>query len=626
MVRNLALYAALLMMFGAGWGTSPAAAVEAGSRFVPQERIAGEAAFDRGMELYAAGRKEEALSHLRGVVIRHPDSPLVPRANLLLARIFLESGQFEESLLYLGRIPAEKRGAEERLLEGVALIALGQHGRAVQLLQTLEGAEFSIGDQRLRYAALAEGNIRLENYLRALFFLHRNLSLPDSQDTHALLHQAHLLLRGHLSDPELAEAAFMFSGTAIGQDALLQQAHRAHARGDTEEARRLAASIVRNPVPFPYRRNAVELLRQLTGEVWVQRAVGVVLPLSGRFATFGNLVRRGMELALENTAQQSVRFVFRDTGADPVLTAQAVSELVHEEGVLGIIGPLTGAAAALAAEQAQREQVPLLSLSQRDGIPETGDFIFRNSLTAKLQVQTLVRYAMEEQGLRSFAILYPENRLGQEMTELFTREVERYGGHIVDRRSYFETATDFRRQIMHLQGKNPEASARERQEDATDYVLPFEALFIPDYADRAGLIIPQLPYYGVENVVLLGINGWNSPELVRMAGRHAEGAVFVDGFFRHSPYPFVKDFAHRYFEKYGEEPSILEAQGYDAATILLSVLENAAAATREDIREALLGVYNFPGVTGATSFGANGEAEKILYLLQIQKGDIVQIN
>jgi branched-chain amino acid transport system substrate-binding protein len=232
----------------------------------------------------------------------------------------------------------------------------------------------------------------------------------------------------------------------------------------------------------------------------------------------------------------------------------------------------------------------------------------------------------------TFAILYPENKLGQDMADLFTREVERRGGHIAAAQSYAEDATDFGRQIKLLKGENPDepeppappggAASTEKEKPS----LGFDALFIPDYADRVGLIAPQLAFYGIEGLPLLGINGWNSPDLIRLAGRYVEGAVFVDGFFRSSPNPTVKDFVSLYFEKYGEEPTILEAQGFDVADILLSLLDNPEIHSRDDLRQALAGLQNYPGVTGASSFDSDGDVEKGLFLLKVENGNIVQIN
>ena len=80
------------------------------------------------------------------------------------------------------------------------------------------------------------------------------------------------------------------------------------------------------------------------------------------------------------------------------------------------------------------------------------------------------------------------------------------------------------------------------------------------------------------------------------------------------------------YNKYGEEPTILEAQGYDTAGILLTLLNDSDVRSREDLRRALAQLQNYPGVTGATRFDFIGEADKILFLLQVQNGTIVQIN
>ena len=58
----------------------------------------------------------------------------------------------------------------------------------------------------------------------------------------------------------------------------------------------------------------------------------------------------------------------------------------------------------------------------------------------------------------------------------------------------------------------------------------------------------------------------------------------------------------------------------------LTLLNNPQLQSREDLRRALGQLQNYPGVTGATGFDFIGEADKILFLLQVQNGTIVQIN
>jgi ABC-type branched-subunit amino acid transport system substrate-binding protein len=315
---------------------------------------------------------------------------------------------------------------------------------------------------------------------------------------------------------------------------------------------------------------------------------------------------------------------------------RVVTELSGEAGVMAIAGPLTGGAAAAAAEQAQRLGIPLLSLSPREGLPETGSFIFRNSLTSRQQVQTLVSYAMEQLGITTFAILHPENNLGYEMTDLFIREVQYRGGQVVATQMYDEKATDFRRQVKLLKGEDPDApevdprrtleAGAEDDEENQGVELPFQALFIPDYADKISLIAPQLLFYGIEDVQLLGINGWNSTDLLRTTGRYLQGAIFVDGFFRDSDAPAIRQFVAAYVAAYDEEPSILEAQGFDVANILLTLLDRPEIRTRQELQQALSQIRDFQGVSGNTTFGPDGDAAKTLFLLQIDRGAMIQLN
>ena len=593
-----------------------------GAELLPGAVIQGLPATDplvRSLELYRAGRSEEAVRLLRGLVVTETAVDRQVAALLTLGRIYHDLGQYREALLYLQRIPATKRSPQVQLLEGAVRIAQGEAAMAVPLLKGLEGSGLTPGDERLRLQALADGATRLNQPLQALFFLYRALSQPQLTDPGPLLQQGHGLLQ-RLQESELAEAAFMFAGSPLGEDARLQLAKGMLARNDPAAARAQLEAVLAGGVAFPWREEARQLLAGLSGPqaAVAPRSIGVALPLSGRYGPFGEQVRRGMELALElRPLNPPLQLDIRDSAGDAGTAARLVSTLARSPQILALAGPLTGSEAAAAAVQAQKERLPLLTLSQRDGLAETGDMVFRNSMTGRLQVQALLRHAMDGQGLRRFAILFPENRSGQEFRDLFTQGVKLRGGAVVASQGYAESETDLRSQIRRLQGLEPNAA------DPGKVKAKFDALFIPDYADRIGQLVPQLGFYGFEPVQLLGINGWNSPDLVRIGGTAVEGAVFVDGFFRDSPAPAVRSFVERYLQKYGEEPSILAAQGFDIVGMLLTALEAPGVRSREELRQALAGLQNYPGVTGTTSFDSQGDAAKGLFLLQVRDGQIV---
>ncbi|NOQ51507.1 MAG: ABC transporter substrate-binding protein, partial [Desulfuromonadaceae bacterium] len=151
------------------------------------------------------------------------------------------------------------------------------------------------------------------------------------------------------------------------------------------------------------------------------------------------------------------------------------------------------------------------------------------------------------------------------------------------------------------------------------------ALFIPDYAERISMLAPQLVFYGLKDVTLLGINGWNSPELVARAGRFLGQAVFVDGFFHNSKDPEVQRFVELYQQVYQEKPNILGAQAFDAANMLLQVMDDPQVFNHGDFRRQLARLRGFHGVSGTLGYDELGEAIKQPYLLQIRRGRIVEV-
>ncbi|MDO9080144.1 MAG: ABC transporter substrate-binding protein, partial [Desulfuromonadales bacterium] len=186
---------------------------------------------------------------------------------------------------------------------------------------------------------------------------------------------------------------------------------------------------------------------------------------------------------------------------------------------------------------------------------------------------------------------------------------------------------DFRTPIKLLKGENPAIPDPDSKESSKVVVrtapLPFDVLFIPDVGERVALIASYLAYYGVENIQLLGTSAWNAPELLEHAARYVDGAVFTVGFYAGSDQPRVRDFVARYNERYGEEPSILEAQGYDLARLLIALLEGGTIRSRSELRSALAQVKNFPAISGDLAFDPLGDGLKKPLLLRITNGAVI---
>ncbi|MBC2711045.1 MAG: penicillin-binding protein activator [Desulfosarcina sp.] len=378
--------------------------------------------------------------------------------------------------------------------------------------------------------------------------------------------------------------------------------------------------------------------------------VGCVLPLSGSYAIYGQRALNGIELALSQSGEMGngipFQIIIKDSRSDPGATVKAMDEL-DQQKVGAILGPMSASKAAAASAQARG--IPILVFTQREGVPDIGTYVFRNFITPQMQVRSLVSFAVEELGVRRFAILYPDENYGWRYMNLFWDQVVEHGGVVNGVEAYDPEGMDFAKPIKKMAGifydvpKDLRATSIPRpclplliaiddlgrrnpdRDDQWHPIVDFDAVFIPDAPKKAGLVIPQLAYYDIRDVYLLGTNLWNSKALLDMSGEYMKGTLIADGFFAESQSERVKKFVAVFQSAYGRVPGIIEAVAYDSAMMVFQTMRQTATDSRRDLKQALLQINDFEGVSGRTVFAKNGEADKTLQMLWINQGRFVQV-
>jgi branched-chain amino acid transport system substrate-binding protein len=414
---------------------------------------------------------------------------------------------------------------------------------------------------------------------------------------------------------------------------------------------------------YPDHENAAlaeDLIRQIKESALFNRyTIGCLLPLSGPYQTVGSRALKGLELALERFSVQSsgpqMNIVVKDSRGDPDQTRLAMQELIDEK-VAAIIGPIV--TAEVAAAEAQANAIPIITLTQKDNITSIGDYVFRNFITPSMQVKALTDFTTKTLGLNRFAILYPDETYGITFMNLFWDRLLEDGGKIVGVEAYNPQHTDFADPIKKLVGlyydvpedlkevdplsgeedqnlrdsdsildqDNPNGNHEQKAEDVEpEAIVDFDAIFIPDSPRVAGLIIPQLAFYDVKDIYLLGTNLWHSDTLIKMATQYVQGAIMPDGFFSGSSAPVVQDFVQIFEETYQEKPGFIEAVAYDSAMMVFGVLNQPDLRFKSELKNALLNMAIYSGITGPTYFDEDGDAQKQLYLLRIKGRKFVEL-
>ena len=551
---------------------------------------------------------------------RDADKTLLDIAKHQLARGELESAA--QSLERLQeKFPLSPLYPESVFHRGLALQASGRHDEAWISLRSSLSKETSPERRALLEASLGDVYEQRGEPFSALLSYARALRSDRKIFGKKILIERIEALAGEIEFHKLRSAVGRFAGTPAGmylQAALaareMQKKPSQSARDDTPPK----SPAVESGAPSP-----------------VIGRVGIMLPLSGAVGAAGGRVYEGIQLALRHSLAKyprlRIQLAIRDTKSTAGSAgdaAEVAAELIEKEKALALIGPLLTQAAEGAAQVANRLKTPMLTpFAVQMRMNPDFTWIFRNSITNRLQAQGLAAYAIQHLGVRRFAVLYPAERDGIELTDAFTQAVENLGGEVVKIISFPDKATDLRAQMLALGGMDDRQLNRTKRSlglgrlDPYQIPLNFEALFVPVRHEEAVLIAPQVLFYNMRAVRLLGGSGWNNPRLLEHGERYVEGAVFVDGFFPDSEEPMVARFVREFREIFGKTPDIFSALGYDAAQIIFAALAGGAK-TREDLRRHLTALRGFEGVMGLTDMGLDGDAQRQLFVLSVEKKKI----
>jgi len=517
-----------------------------------------------------AGQRVMALEQLRSMPAKGGDPEVLTKGLLMQAELERKLGQLNQSSATLRRLakmpPRPLSEAEQRqVLDSLAATqgALGQYGQATGTLLELAGMEGLVTPSlQLRLARTAGRASSGE--------LEAQLGKPRPPKLNAILLLA--LARAQFREGRLDEAL-----STLGQvDGLVPD----DAIGD--QAKVLRQEIKQAKLVDPV-------------------AVGVLLPLSGPWAQTGKEVLAAVELGLglyESAAGKAPVLYIADSRGRVMESAAEVDKLVDQHKVMAIIGPLGAGPSLAAARQAQARQVPLISLARIDGVAQSGAYVFQDSLTPQRQVDGLLTEAMSLRNKKRFAVLAPDNSYGRGFDGLLEKGVIARGGETVRRVYYDPKATDFTQYVQTLV-KLPPGKYRPGAPDSPQPVIDFEALFMPDGPQAVAMAASQLRYFDVTGVLLMGTNLWHEARLVELASRDVQGAIMPGCFDPGSRDPIVQKFVAEYQKALQRTPSLLEAQGYDAAQVLRHLIRgNAAPRTRVAMRDALAAVKDLPGVCG----------------------------
>ena len=351
--------------------------------------------------------------------------------------------------------------------------------------------------------------------------------------------------------------------------------------------------------------------------------VGVLAPLTGAVAEYGNAVNNGVIQFVEKLNAnggingKQIELIPYDEEGDPVKAVTGYNSLV-DQGVVAIIGDVTTAPTIAVVAESQADGMPMITASATNAavtcqldadqnVVKVYENMFRSCFIDPFQGSKMAAFAVDELKAKTAAVLY---NVGSDYSggcaQAFQETAKEKGLEVVAVESYADGAVDFQSQLTNIAAKAP------------------DVLFVPDYYNVVALVAQQAFAAG-SKATMLGSDGWDSvldtisdPSLV-------EGAYYCSGYSIEDTREAVQTFVKNYTAKFSDTPNMFAAQGYDAAMILFAAIEKAEASgkTGDEYRKAIIAAMketDMDCVTGHVAYDQYNNPQKSAAIITFENG------
>ena len=640
---------------------------------VPEDNPVLDAMLEKARQAAEEFDLQQELSIHRNIVKQFPDHEKAARSHYRLGQHYLNLRYYQPALKSFKTVtdsfPKSRYYSDSLIGIGISRVYLKEYKKADAALRSaLKIAESDEQRSRLLYH-MGENYYLQDRYGEAIERFVACRKIPGSFRNQAE-RRISRIFHNFLSEGTLLEIASRYKTDYPADIALVELSQIYRRNGDM---RRFAEIKKRIEDDFPAITIAEETIRLPDSiEPPETMTIGSILPLSGKDASIGAQALQGIQLAFslnnDRVKRLGIRLLIKDSASDPNVSRAAAAELAMDPSVLSIIGPFTKKTTESAIETLAAYPLLLLTPADSnalDSAVEAGIPVYSISVTAMTQGRLLAELAVKTLGVQRVAIIYQNDEPGKRVTNSFADSAYALNADIVVLEHYEPGSTDFGEQIRAIGGmRDSEARAlifsiiQEEEGRTPDEIneildilyqnnlsipyiskyrelpltvdnfslglkMSYDAVLIPADDERAGLILPELAFYNVTGVQLLGSTRYASKKLLQLGGRHTEGVVFPSEFLPGTGGEPVRKFITEFKNAFGTKPDINAARAYDSVNLLLTLMERGNH-TRLRLVEAMNVLDDFTGISGAMRSDGVEIPAKMPILLTVKERKIVE--
>ena len=344
--------------------------------------------------------------------------------------------------------------------------------------------------------------------------------------------------------------------------------------------------------------------------------VGIVLPLTGPQAKFGEIEKQSFDMALEEIngsggiKGKKLEFIMEDDTGRPEVGRSVVEKLITKDKVVMLGGGYSSSVTFGVAGVAQQNRVPfLVNTGSADKITEQGwDYIFRLNPPVSEYASGVETFLAEVVKPKDAVILHENSLFGTKGAKAFQKSCKKLGIKVLMTEGYEHGGIDFKPVLVKVKQLNP------------------DLVYMISYIMDASLLMRQARELKLTPRLFVGgAAGFTLPEFDQNAGKAANFVVSATLWHQVLPLPGAMDYFNRFKAKYNKDTEYHGAEAYAAAYVIRDVLKRAKSFSAEDIKQALseTKLMTVFGPVQFTSYDKKTNQNRLItYVVQWQHGKL----
>lgn len=299
---------------------------------------------------------------------------------------------------------------------------------------------------------------------------------------------------------------------------------------------------------------------------------------------------------------RDIEIVIEDALGTDVGAVNAYRKLAADDEIVAIVGSdssndnIAISSSVLESEiltTGQGSSPKLMDIANNDN-----PWLFQLRASDQTLCAALVKYAVEEKGLKTFAIIHDTETASADQARLFTEALATYGIEPSVVVPFTSGTKDFSSHIAQIQNAN------------------VDAVIAACFHTEAAILLQQVRALDIE-LPVFGSNAFGDPVTIGLAGEASNNVYSVTAWVPNTTNEKGAAFSAKYTELYGDACAKSAAQIYDHVSVICEAIKIAGSTDRQAIRDAMSTIDSYQGAITIYDCTTNGDCGRGGLIVQV---------